>query len=83
MENSYRFFENRDCRFYPCHKDMKEINCLFCYCPLYAMEYCPGSAEYKCRDGRAFKVCTDCRYPHEPENYDDMMRILREQINGQ
>ncbi|MFW5671451.1 MAG: cysteine-rich small domain-containing protein, partial [Acetivibrio ethanolgignens] len=35
MENSYRFFENRECKYFPCHKGLKELNCLFCYCPLY------------------------------------------------
>ena len=35
MKNSFYYFENRDCQYYPCHKEMAEMNCLFCYCPLY------------------------------------------------
>ena len=34
-ENSYRFFSNRECQYYPCHEGIEEMNCLFCYCPLY------------------------------------------------
>ncbi|MBQ3009245.1 MAG: metal-binding protein, partial [Oscillospiraceae bacterium] len=36
MKNSFRFFENRDCEYYPCHKTDHPLNCLFCYCPLYS-----------------------------------------------
>ena len=38
MENSYRFFQNKSCEYFPCHeiKDSGDFNCLFCYCPLYA-----------------------------------------------
>ena len=34
-----RFFQNRECRFFPCHKGVaeEEFNCLFCYCPLYTL----------------------------------------------
>ena len=35
----YAFFQNRDCEYFPCHKvkDEENFNCLFCYCPLYAL----------------------------------------------
>ena len=42
MENSSRFFANKECEYYPCHKSDGDINCLFCFCPLYNME-CPGN----------------------------------------
>ena len=44
----YTWFQNRDCEYFPCHKDVKEeeFNCLFCYCPLSA------GASYFC--GRGF-----------------------------
>lgn len=76
MENSYRFFENRECKYFPCHKGVKEFNCLFCYCPLYHME-CPGAPEYRQKDERTIKVCTRCNFPHKAENYDKIMEILR------
>ncbi len=46
MKNTYRFFVNKDCEYYPCHESVEELNCLFCYCPLYGREYCPGDPEY-------------------------------------
>ena len=34
-----RFFQNTECEFFPCHQGIskEEFNCLFCYCPLYAL----------------------------------------------
>ena len=46
MENSYRFFENRDCKYFPCHEGLKDFNCLFCYCPMYHIKNCPGNPEF-------------------------------------
>ena len=77
MENSHRFFENPDCRYYPCHKDIENINCLFCYCPLYNMQECPGNPRYVKKAGGLNKVCTDCTYPHRAENYDSILTILK------
>lgn len=69
---SYRYFENRECEFYPCH-DTDEINCLFCFCPLYPKEDCGGEPKYieKEKDGRKVKIrdCSDCVFPHKKENY--------------
>lgn len=78
MENSYRYFENKACKYYPCHKGLTNLNCMFCYCPFYTRAHCPGSPVYKEKDGRTVKVCTDCTFPHAPENYDRMMQLLRE-----
>ncbi len=77
MENSYRFFENRSCKYFPCHEGLTDFNCLFCYCPLYHREHCPGTPEYREKDGRRIKVCTNCTFPHQPENYDIIMEFLR------
>ena len=78
MENSYRFFENRDCKYFPCHKGLTEFNCLFCYCPMYRMEHCPGNPRYFEKNGRRIKDCSGCTFPHDPEHYDTIMQILRE-----
>ena len=77
MDNSDRFFANTECRFYPCHSGIEEINCLFCYCPLYHLEDCPGSSSFIAKDGRSIKVCTDCTFPHRAENYDEVIETLR------
>lgn len=53
------------------------LNCLFCYCPLYSMENCPGKNEYIESKGRVIKVCTNCAFPHRPENYEKIIDILK------
>ena len=77
MKNSYRFFENKECQYFPCHKGVTDFNCLFCYCPLYRLEHCPGNPQYLKRDGVSIKVCTDCTFPHKPENYDTIIELLK------
>lgn len=76
MEHSYRFFENRACNYFPCHSGLSDFNCLFCYCPLYRNENCPGSPAYFEREGRRIKDCSGCAFPHRPENYDKIVAIL-------
>lgn len=80
MDNSHRFFANKDCEYYPCHEGIEEINCLFCYCPLYRLENCPGSPSYKEKDGRRIKVCTSCIFPHRAENYEKVLQLIKEDI---
>lgn len=60
---SETFFQNRDCRFFPCHKinDETHFNCMFCYCPLYFVRDCGGSFSLL-KNG--LKDCTDCVLPH-------------------
>lgn len=77
MNNCSRFMKNKDCEYYPCHKGIDDINCLFCYCPFYAWSKCPGANKYiEKPDGRMIKVCTDCLFPHIPENYDKVISLL-------
>lgn len=76
MKESSRFFENRQCEYYPCHKGIKELNCLFCFCPLYNTD-CPGNYSYKEKDGKLIKSCIDCCFPHIPDNYDRLMEYLK------
>ena len=78
MKNSYKYFENRNCEYYPCHSGAQNINCLFCYCPLYNMEKCPGDYKYIESNGKKIKECTDCTFPHNSENYDKIISILKE-----
>lgn len=78
MKADSRYFENHDCEYYPCHKGLEECNCMFCYCPLYTFENCPGNYRYKVReDGSKVKTCIDCTFPHIIDNYDKIMAILR------
>ncbi len=74
MSENYKFFNHRKCEFFPCHKtsDPDNFNCLFCYCPLYALgENCGGNFKYM---ENGVKDCTNCLLPHKPENYDYIMK---------
>ena len=69
-KNSACFFANRDCAHFPCHAnaDPDCFNCLFCYCPLYALgEECGGNF---CYTHQGIKDCTNCLIPHTQGGYD-------------
>lgn len=76
MENSYKFYNNKDCIYLPCHKvkNVDNFNCMFCYCPLYFLEDCGGN--YKDRHG--IKDCSDCLIPHGPNGYDIINKKIME-----
>lgn len=66
MNNSHCFFQNRECAYFPCHpvKDNGDFNCLFCYCPLYALgDGCGGNCRYT---EKGIKDCSGCLIPHSP-----------------
>lgn len=80
----YAFFCNKECEYFPCHKtnDPDNFNCLFCYCPLYALgDRCGGNFVYT---EKGFKDCSKCMVPHKRENYGyivgkyDLIRELAE-----
>jgi len=69
-ENDSGFFSNRTCAYFPCHKgaDPDHFNCLFCYCPLYALgEQCGGNF---CYLETGIKDCSDCLLPHSEGGYE-------------
>lgn len=84
MENSFKFFKNEKCEYYPCHKGFSkedDFNCLFCYCPLYFLDECPGSYKIiKTREGKEIKSCMDCDFPHRPENYGKIIKFLSDKM---
>ena len=75
-EPSHAFFANTACRYYPCHEGIEEVNCLFCFCPLYTLARCPGTPAYIEADGRRIKSCSSCTFPHRAENYGKLMACL-------
>ena len=78
MKNSHKFFCNRECKYFPCHKipDKNSFNCIFCYCPLYFLgDKCGGDFKYS-EDG--VKSCMDCRLPHMPKYYAAVNSKLKE-----
>lgn len=73
----FDFFTNTNCEFYPCHKT-NEINCLFCYCPLYPIDECGGNYHMIEYNGQKIKDCSNCIYPHIRENYNDITKKVIE-----
>lgn len=65
----YKFFENKECEYYPCHK-AERINCLFCFCPLYSTD-CGGNCKWIYgRNGKLIKDCSNCIIPHTDGGYE-------------
>ena len=74
---SYRYFKNTDCEYYPCHSS-DELNCLFCFCPLYRID-CGGNFKMiEGKDGKLIKDCSDCLIPHSEKGYDYIIKKLEE-----
>ena len=69
----YSFYSHIKCEAFPCHEisNIENFNCLFCYCPLYALgKNCKGNYTYL---PSGVKNCTNCSYPHEKENYGNII----------
>lgn len=82
LNNSYRFFQNRQCEYFPCHEvaDVDSFNCLFCYCPLYLQEDCLGHPGYILNGkGQRIRDCSGCTVVHRPEMYDEIIKKLGQQ----
>ncbi|MCI8811274.1 MAG: hypothetical protein HFF84_14485 [Oscillibacter sp.] len=74
QERHYAYFCNRECEMFPCHPGIpeEEFNCLFCYCPLYALgDKCGGNFTYT-KGG--IKDCSACLFPHRRASYDAIIR---------
>ncbi len=70
---NYSFFQNTACEYFPCHKgaEGENFNCLFCYCPLYALgDACGGNFSYT---EQGVKDCSGCLIPHKRENYEKVL----------
>lgn len=89
--NNHSFFQNTTCENFPCHKvsNIESFNCLFCYCPLYALDnQCGGKFTYT-KSGK--KNCSNCLIPHSEGGYafvlsklvllDEKMRCMEEKNN--
>ena len=76
MKASYKYFKNKRCEYFPCHKnaDRKTFNCLFCYCPLYPLgKNCGGAVKYT---KKGIKDCSACALPHIPGGYDHIRNMI-------
>ena len=78
--NKYKFFEHRECEYYPCHNleelTDKKLNCLFCYCPLYRNDPCPGTFTIISPKGKQIKDCSACTFIHDLNNYELIMAAI-------
>ena len=77
---NYKFFQHKACEYFPCHAtdSSENFNCLFCYCPLYALgEDCGGNFRYT---ETGIKHCTGCTVPHQRENYGMVTSKVKELI---
>ena len=84
QSHHYRFFQNKQCEYFPCHRhaDPETFNCLFCYCPLYALgDKCGGNFRFL---ANGTKDCSACTLPHGPKGYDhvqghieDLLALVR------
>lgn len=81
MSQKYKFFSHKECEYFPCHKtnDPDNFNCLFCYCPLYALkDKCGGNFRYT---DKGIKDCSNCTLPHKRDNYDYIIGKFKDIIN--
>ena len=78
-KDSFKFFSNRECRYFPCHEgaDPNNFNCLFCYCPLDTITNCGG--DYTVTD-EGMKDCSKCIYPHLSENYKEVVKKVKKRL---
>ena len=73
MSENYKFFNHKDCEYFPCHKtnNPDDFNCLFCYCPLYALKEKCGGHYVILENG--IKDCSHCLIVHHPAGYEHVM----------
>jgi Zn-finger protein len=71
----YKFFQNSKCEYFPCHKgNVEEFNCIFCYCPLYALkDKCGGNFKYL---ENGVKSCNECNIPHSKSGYEFIQKKI-------
>ena len=82
MSQNYSYFAHKECEYFPCHKgaDPENFNCLFCYCPLYALgRNCGGAFQYK---ENGIKDCTNCLFPHRRENYQKVIARYKDSLTA-
>ena len=74
MNANYKYYSNINCEYFPCHADADNecFNCLFCYCPLYALgPNCGGNFSYI--NGKT-KDCSACLIPHSKDGYEFVIK---------
>lgn len=78
QSENYKFNQHTTCEFFPCHEGIakENFNCLFCYCPLFALgKDCGGNFSYDNEWG--IKDCSACLVPHQKGNYEYITQKLK------
>ena len=71
-QDGHKRFANKDCPFYPCH-DVPQVNCIFCFCPLYHLTDCGGQWT---KTAKGIKDCSKCKLPHGDDGWDIIVARL-------
>ena len=86
MGHNYKFVQNKQCEFFPCH-DLEEekFNCLFCYCPLYTLrDKCGGNPTFLDDGTKDCSLCSvthvkDIGYSHVMSKIMDILELGKKQ----
>lgn len=73
----YKFTQNKQCEYFPCHKveNTETFNCLFCFCPLYTLgNQCGGDFEYT---AKGIKSCMKCTKTHGLNAHEHVMGKMK------
>jgi Zn-finger protein len=73
----FKKFTHRECEYFPCHQvnNSDNFNCLFCYCPLYALgDQCGGDFSYV----YDVKDCSTCIIPHSENGHSYITKKFHE-----
>ena len=77
----YRYFQNKECEYFPCHEgaNCDNFNCIFCYCPLYALgDKCGGNFSYM---DNGVKDCSNCMLPHSEAGYGHVVMSFQKLVD--
>lgn len=77
MADEY-FYSNKECPYYPCHPEIPEQNCKFCYCPLYFYK-CLGDYDIL---PNGIKDCSRCSLPHTRQGAKEIVRLLTNEFDS-
>jgi Zn-finger protein len=68
---SYKFFQNKQCVYFPCHKGIStdKFNCMYCFCPQYLIKDCIGKPKWVGHFNK-IKDCSNCLVNHGPNSYE-------------
>jgi Zn-finger protein len=72
-----QYSKNNKCQYYPCH-NLKDMSCVFCYCPLYNDNTCEGNFIIF---ENGIKDCSYCTMPHTAAGYKYIVEKLQEDID--